>query len=262
MSRFIDKLKQASQAEPQPMGFKKEKVDSKPRLLLIARLNQADIGNPAGMVEGVDAGLLEIEKSGSGVKAVGEMSKIVPDIPWGALFTGAGRSGIKQAAEAGCDFVVFPPEMPLDILADEKVGKILAVADSLERELLRVLDELPLDAVLIAGEPAQGLAITCYNLMLFKRFADLSGKPLLVGVPPDITSNELQLLWQAGVDGLVVEASSGQPAGGLKKLRQVIDTLTPPSKRRRVKARAIVPPLRGETAPMIDDDEDEEEEEE
>lgn len=260
MSRFIEKLKQVSQAEPQPMGFKKEKAASKPRLLLVARLNQADIGNLAGLVEGADAGLLEIEKSDSGIKAVGEISKTVPDIPWGALFTGAGRGGIKQAAEAGYDFLVFPPEMPLDTLADEKVGKILAVEASLERELLRVLDELPLDAILIAGEPAPGLALTCYNLMLFKRFADLSGKPLLVGVPPDITGDELQLLWEVGVDGLVVEASSGQPAGGLKKLRQVIDSLTPPSKRRRLKARAIVPPLRGETAPVIDEEEEEEEE--
>jgi hypothetical protein len=253
MSRFIDRLKQASQSEPPPMGFKKEKAAARPRLLLVARLSQADADNIAGLAAGADAGLLAIGKSDLGI--VKEVSKAAPDIPWGLFFSSAGGGQIKQAVEAGCDFVVFPPETPLGVLAVDKIGKIVAVESLLERELIRALDELPLDAVLIADKPAA--AVTCYNLMLFKRFAGLSNKTLLAGVPPDITADELGLLWEAGVGGLVVEVSSGQ-AGVLAKLRQTIDALTPPSKRRRLRARAIVPPMRGETAPAIDEEEEEE----
>ena len=72
-----------------------------------------------------------------------------------------------------------------------------------------------------AGEP-----IAWHHLMLFQRLANLLSKPLLVPVPLNITAGELKALWEAGVDGVVVEAGAEPPAGGLKELRQAIGKLT------------------------------------
>ena len=56
MSKFIDKLKQASQAAPQSLGFKvAPSAASKPRMLLVASLNEAHNENLAEYMAGADA---------------------------------------------------------------------------------------------------------------------------------------------------------------------------------------------------------------
>lgn len=258
MSRFIDKLKKASQAEAQPMGFRKEKVFSKQRLVLVARLSRNDIDIPSGHLNGADAGLLAV-KQDSEIKTVKEVVRSIKDIPWGMMLESASLGGIKQAVEVGCDFIVFPPEMPLEVIDDKGFGKVLLLEASLEVSLLKALDELPVDAIIITGEQAKGVALTWRHLMLFRRFAGISNKPLLVPVPSDITGDGLQAIWEAGVSGVIVETAAEQPADEFKKLSRVIDSLAPPLKRRRTKMRAIVPKLREETAPIADEEEEEEE---
>ena len=256
MSRFIDKLKQVSQAESQPMGFRKEKVISKPRLMFIARLSKNDIDIPSMQLAGLDAWLLTV-KQDSEIKVIKEIARSIKDIPWGTMLESASRGGIKKAVEAGCDFIVFPPEMPLEVIGDKGLGKVLLLEASLEVSLLKALDELPVDAIIITGEQAKGVALTWRHLMIFRRFAGISNKPLLVPVPSAITGDGLQAIWEAGVSGVIVEATAQQPADEFKKLSRVIDSLTSPSKRRRTKMRAIVPKLREETTPIADEEEEE-----
>jgi len=95
--------------------------------------------------------------------------------------------------------------------------------------------------------------------MLFQRFADLLTKPLLVSIPLVVTASELQALWEAGVDGVVVEVGVGQPAGRLKELRQVIDKIVFPSPRKRQKTEVLLPHI-DERASVVASEEEEEEE--
>ena len=257
MSRFIDKLNQVSRVAPQSMGFRRAQLASeKPKILLIASLAQASINNLADYVVGADAGLLRIPKLSSGAKTLREMSQAVPDIPWGGWLGNVDQSGIKQMAKAGYDFVVFPAaNTPLALLQnDEEVGKILEIEASLSEGLLRTVNELPVDAVLIAGEQAEKHLLTWHHLMLFQHFADLLTKPLLASTPPDVTANELQALWKAGVDGVVIEAAAGQPVDRLKELRQAIDKLTFPSQRKREKAEALLPRINSEVSTVAEEE--------
>ena len=262
MSRFIDKLKRASQAAPQSMGFKAAQPISKPRMLLVASLSQADVDNLAGYLAGADAGLLPIARLTSGAKQFKEIARLTPDIPWGGLLKDSGQSGTKRIVQAGGDFIVFPANTSLKILEDEEVGKVLEVEASLDEGLLRAVDGLPADAVLITGQEKSDYFLTWHHLMLFRRFADLLTKPLMVSVPPGVTADELQAIWEVGVDGVVVDIVVGQPVGKLKELRQMIDSLALPSKRRRTKTAALLPHLRGETGIVTEEEEDEDEDEE
>ncbi len=89
MSKLIDKLKGLSGAEPQPIGFKQVRADvPKPRLLLIASVAQTNISNLADYMAGADGGLVHLSGVGSGAKTIGEVSKRVPDIPWGVWLEG------------------------------------------------------------------------------------------------------------------------------------------------------------------------------
>jgi len=258
MSKLIDELSQVSQVGLQPMGFRAaQAVPHKPRMLLIASLAQVDVDRLADCVAGADAGLLQIPKSSSGVKALQEICQAMSGIPWGGWLRDIGRGGIRQMVKAGCDFVVFPAaKTSLAILQNDELGKILEVEPLLDEGLLKAADDLPVDAVLIAGEQRKDYFLTWHHLMLFRRCADLLTKPLLVSVPSDVAASELQALWEAGVGGVVVEAGIEQPVGRLAELRQTIDKLTfpPPGKRRKVEP--LLPYIRGETEIVSEEEEE------
>ncbi len=262
MSRFIDRLNQLSKAESQPIGFRVTKaVSPKLRIQLVASLAQEKAESLTDYVAGADAGLLRISKLSSGIKTLQKMSQAVSDIPWGGWLQDSGQGEIKQMTKIGCDFVVFPAtNTPLAMLQNDEVGKILEVEASLSEGLLRAVNELPIGAVLIASESGTGDLLTWQHLMLFRRFADLLTKPLLVCVPSTVTDGELQALWQAGVNSVVVEVTVGQPQDRLKELRQVIDKLAFPLPRKGQKIEALLPRIGRETSVTSVEEEEEEEE--
>jgi len=262
MSRFIDKLKQVSQAVPQPMGFRAvTPVLSKAKMLLVASLAEADVEGLADYVAGADAGLLVISKPSSGVGTFKKVSQSVPAIPWGGWLRGMGSGEIEQMAKVDFDFVVFPAATTsLTMVQNKAVGKILGVEASLSEGLLKAVDELPVDAVLISGEKKEGL--TWHHLMLFKRFAGLLTKPLLVSIPSNVMANELQALWEAGVAGVIVDAGVGQPVERVRNLRKVINKLVFPPQPRRGKTEALLPYIGLERSAVAEEEEEEEEEEE
>jgi len=260
MSRFIDKLKKVSQVETQPMGFKTTQPSSnKPGILLIASLDQINVDSLAERVAGADAGLLRTTKLSSGAKALGKIEQATPDTPWGGWLEGITEKEAEQLTKGVFDFVVFPPaSTSLAILKDDKVGKILEISTSLNKDLLPAVDELPVDAVLVTGEQEKEYFLTWQHLMFFQRCADLLTKPLLVSIPSNISTNELQTLWEAGVNGVVVRIESEQPTGRLKELRQTLDKLTFSAPRRPRKIKPLLPYPGGRTNIAVEEEEEEE----
>jgi hypothetical protein len=252
MSRFIDKLNEASRTTLQPMGFKAvPSAASKPGMLLVASLAEADVARPAEYVAGADAVLLPISMLTSKAKTIHKLSQLVPDIPWGGWLGDIYQKEAEQVVKSGGDFVVFPAaDTSLAILQGEGVGRVLEVEASLSEGLLRAVNDLPVDAVLITSQHKKDYFLTWHHLMLFRCFADLLAKPLLVSIPSNVVADELQALWAAGVDGVVVKVGAEQPAG---RLREVIDKLTLPSSRKR-KAEAQLPYIGGEAE--IEDEEE------
>jgi len=250
MSRFIDKLKQASTAG-QPMGFRATTtVASKPRMLLVAVVAQADAEHLADIVAGADAGLLVMAKLSSGAKALQQASKVVPDIPWGGWLKEVGREGIGKVA---ADFIVFTSERTLLAMLDDKEpGKVLEVEPSLEPGLLKAVDDLPVDAVFVTAgdEPL----LTWRDLMLFQRCANILNKPLLVSVPPQVTAAELGALGEAGARGVVVKAGTG---GRVAEIRQMLDKLPSPSVGKKTKAGPLLPRIGGGMGTVSEEEEEE-----
>jgi len=258
VSKLIDELNRTAKGGPQAIGFRAGQTASpKPRVLLIASLTQADADEAADFIAGADAGLLPISGAKADASTLQGCSQTVPDIPWGGWLRDAGRgkTGLKGI---DCDFVVFPVDTPLGVLQDTKAGKILEVEASVSEGLLRTIDKLPLDAVLIVDSRRDVPRLTWQHLMLVQHFADSLAKPLLVPVPAKVTAVELGVLWEAGVDGIIVAAGAGQPPETLSKLRLVIDKLDLPARRRKGMAKALLPQVTGE---MGEESEEEEEEE-
>jgi hypothetical protein len=262
MSRLIDKLNRISQTAPQPMGFTAtQPISQKPKLLLIASLPQVNIDGPADYVTGADGGLIHIHQihQSSEAKALKEVSQAISDIPWGMRLRDSGQPEMKQIMKTDCDFVVFPADKTsLTILQNEAIGKILEVEASLSDGLLRAVNELPIDAVLITDDLGEDYILTWHHLLLFQHFANFLTKPLLVSIPSNVTANELQALWEAGVDGAIVEIDTGHPGGRISKLRQTIDKLSFPSRRKQRKTEALLPHIGQDKSPAIEEEEEEE----
>jgi hypothetical protein len=221
----------------------------------MASLSQTtNLGNLASFTTGADA--LLITKTVSGAQTLQKIAKSVPDIPWGLWLGDISRKVVKPVAEAGGDFVVFPASSALSIPDDEKTGKLLQIETSLSDGLLRAVNELPVDAVLTVDEAGGVPSLTWYHLMLFQRIAGLLTKPLLVPISLAISANELEVLWKAGVDGVVLEVGTSLPPGRFKELRQTIDKLTFPSRQRR-KMEALLPRLAEGTGTVTETEEEE-----
>jgi hypothetical protein len=163
--------------------------------------------------------------------------------------------------EAGGDFLVFPASSRISTApTDKKPGRILQVESSMDDSLLRAVNSLPVDAVLAADTFAGG-SLVWHELMIFQHLANTLSKPLIINIPADTTEAELKALWEAGADGLLVEASA-MKAGGLKALQKAIGNLPPRSERKRGKIDALLPRTGGgETRAMPPDEEEEEEDE-
>jgi len=253
MSRFIDKLSRVLQAVPQPMGFRTTpSASERPEMLLVAGLAGVDFDGLAGGIEGADAGLISWSCLNADKQAIGAA---MAGVSWGVRLEGAGQYDISAAVAAGCDFLVFPAtNTPLGVGKDyDEIGRILQVEPSLDIGMVRAINDLPVDAVLVANEMGERAFLTWHHLMLFQRFVDLLSKPLLVYVPSEVKTGELQALWETGVCGVVVEIKPEQMTGWLKELRRMMGELTPP-KRKRGGGKAILPPYVGGSAEADIDD--------
>ena len=94
--------------------------------------------------------------------------------------------------------------------------------------------------------------------MLLQRFGDIVTRPILVSIPACTGADELQLLQEAGIDGVVVETGPDQPPGEINRLRQIIDSLKPPIASKRQKLDALLPRTSRDADTMAEIEEDDE----
>jgi hypothetical protein len=157
--------------------------------------------------------------------------------------------------EAGCDFVVFSPtSLITDLPQDEKIGKVLQVESSMDDGLLRAINDLPADAVLVTDTLESEETLTMHRLMIYRHLANFIAKPLIAPVLVKITEAELKALQDAEIDGVMAEGDD------LKELRKTIGKLPPRSTKKRDKAGVLLPQISGETVAAPPDEEEEEDE--
>jgi hypothetical protein len=262
MSRLIEKFHQASQVAAPPMGFRTARpAAAAPKILLIASLEAGTVANPADYLDGADAVLIRFTDTTLTTKTAQKIASSLPDIPWGLYLADDDNKKVTAAVDAGGDFMVFSTASQVTATPkDEKTGKILQVESSMDDGLLRAVNDLPMDAILVGDTFEGNGSLVWHQLMIFQHLANLFSKPLIVPTPADVTEKELKALWDAGVDGIFVEIDTAR-AAGIKELRQAIDKLPPRSGRKRGKVNVVLPRTSGETAAATPPDEEEEEDE-
>ncbi|MFH1647069.1 MAG: hypothetical protein ABID71_05255 [Chloroflexota bacterium] len=256
-SRFIEKLRRVDRAAVQPMGFRAGgAAPSVPRMLLVVSL-ESGVAPRAADIRDADAVLLRPGDSRLSAEAVQKTVGALKEKPWGAYLEDGDAETVASLAGVGCDFLVMAAAGPVAAAPhDGKIGAVLQVESSMDDGLLRAVNNLPVDAVLVA-DSFEGGSLIWHQLMIFQHLANLFIGPLIVSVPADITEAELKALWEAGVDGVVVVAAAA--AGGISELRAMIDKLPVRTahKRGRVEARLSRPGGESPTSsPDVEEDDE------
>lgn len=252
MSKFIDKLQRIYQGSTPSMGFRRAAVDegSSP-LLLIANLTKSSDKKVKAIAGNVDAGIV----SNEGLDASGfeRLAAAMGAVPLGLLLDGSKRDKFEIFADSVCDFIIFDLETPLAAVSNERVGKILKIGPSLDHGLVKTINELQLtiDGVLVDGEES---SITIGRLLIYRRFADLLDKPLLITSGSSLSGDELSNLCQAGVNGLVFPEL---PVKTFAEMKKTISTL-PKSTKRGTRSVALLPRLGSDLGVEMEEEEEEE----
>ena len=231
MSKLVKKLRQINEGAAQPLGFRRTSILPSQRMLLMVALPQSDRVAWLAKAE-VDAISIHSQDLEQGVQTLGQVVNSVGDIPCGLWPEAMTDEGMKQLREAGGDFLIFEASTaPAILLQEEELGKVLKVDLPQDESLMSALNQLPIEVVLLEVK-REGEVLTISDLMYCQWLAGLLDKPLLVATQQEMTDKEIRSLWEAGVDGVVVEIKEEQAPERLIRLSQAIRALPPRRKRR------------------------------
>ncbi|MCL0060324.1 hypothetical protein M1N88_00330 [Dehalococcoidia bacterium] len=229
MSEFIKKLERISREKAQPLGFGGIARNKSSAMMLIGQLPQAQAGIGNSISEEVDALLFDVMDSDGLAKALSKEA-IVP-VPWGIRLGTADLGALAQLADAGCDYLVFKPEVPARIVAEERMGKVLEVDTSLGDSLARAIGQIPLEAILLRNDEESSLSVQ--QLLDYQRLIAFAGTLAIALLPADIS--DLEALWGIGVRGLVIDVSGEDRHEKLAMVKEAIRKL--PASRRKPRER-------------------------
>ena len=154
--------------------------------------------------------------------------------------------------------MVFPAAATVTVMPeDDDIGKIIEVESSIDDGLLRAINDLPVDAVLVTDSLEKEGPLVWHKLMIIQHVVNLLTKPLIVPVPVNTPESELKALWETGVDGVLVEIDPRKPEG-IKELRGIIDGLPARSAQKKSRAEALLPYPGGAKAAEPEPEEDDE----
>lgn len=256
MSKLIDKFRKAAQSSSEPMGFRTARTAARsPGLLLIASTG-LEIKNTPDII-GASAVLMRVEGPVPGPKSIQKIAAALPDIPLGLYLEDV--SDAEELEETGLDFLVFPVSSRISVPPKEKkMGRIIQVESSLDDNLLRSVNSLPVDAVLVE-DTFEGGSMIWHELLIFQYLSNIIGKPLIANIPANISEAELKALWEAGADGVMVDVSAMKD-GEFKGLVEAISKLPPRTARRRGRMEVTLPRAGAESQTPPPDEEEEEDE--
>ena len=247
MSKLSERIRKVTRAEAAPIGFAAASRKPTPTMLLLARYpaERADKAKEA-IDHGADVLLLE-----GNVSQLKRRPQELAQASVGLHLAALDAKAVAELKDASLDFAVFDAQASAaEVLLDEQLGFVLALGQDPTDMALRVMESLPLDALLVP--PLQG-PFTIQRQLDLKRLFLLTRTPLLMEVGADAAAAHLRCLRDAGVVGVIVDGGDGRR---LAQVRQAIDGLPSRGRRREERAEAILP-----AAPITAAAEEEEEEE-
>ena len=261
MSKLLDLLSRVNQGSSTPMGFgARASQERSPALVLAGQFSPSAKAKPPKLQElGLDAVILT--PGTSPLNTMDQSAEATGGTIWGAAVAKPTPQDVASLKEAGCDFLLFQPDtISLEVLGDKDLGRLLEVSSALSEEHRLILGTLPVDALLLHADEEVS-PLTLRHLMDIQAVIAHVDKPVLLFRRRPPSRGELEGLRDAGIEGLVLDASSLK-AKVVRQLKEDIAAL-PQRRERPERGPALVPypsPARAGAVPRREEEEEEDDE--
>lgn len=125
-----------------------------------------------------------------------------------------------EATESCYDFLVCDFNGPGEAVSRKNRGLLIRVESDVEASRLRAVGELGVDAVVLDAKTLDLSRLS--SVVECRRLRSASGKPVILHIDRLPQAGQLVVLWQAGVDGLLVDSTVG--ADVLAAIRTTINS--------------------------------------
>ena len=170
-------------------------------MMIIGQLPQGQAGIGNSISGEVDALLFDVQELNGLAELLSK--EITVSVPWGIQVRTADLGELAKLADAGCDYLVFDPEVPARVVGEQRMGKVLEIDTSLPDRLARVIGQISLESILLRSDDESPLSVQ--QLLDYQRLISFAGISAISFLPADIS--DLEVLWGIGVRGVVIDAS-------------------------------------------------------
>lgn len=223
MSKLVERLKELDKGVVSSIGFRPGGSEStRPApLLVMARLISINQGSSVVLANNAEAGIdaVILPAKGQAPNDLKPLVSAVGGVPTGIVLDSLQGRAAEHLLTCGADFVVFNLQTAGVVIDTKATGKVLDLNYDTDPEVLRAASELAgkVDAIMLSGN--KSAYVTTEQVIICRRVVKMFDRPLVVEVNSAITATELLLLWEAGVDGIMVsEALSVKAVQDLKKI--------------------------------------------
>jgi hypothetical protein len=259
MSKLLDRLDQITRGPVRTLGFTPAAVrETVPTMALLAWVNDVAKADLSALAKaGVDALILAESGQADGKPKPPEGST------WGVAVGQLDRQQVDSRGDTGCDFLVFGIEnTSVDALDEGECSRVLRIPSDLEDTLLRSVEDLPVDIVLL-NKPGPDGPLSLSHLMAISNVRASTSRYLLLEWEGELTEKELGHLRDLGVDGIVINVANSL-ASTVATMRERVDQMPArkPRSDREQRGAAVLPRLGGvsEGRHRHDDEDDDDEE--
>ncbi len=202
MSRLVELLQKLHKS-PAPLGFGlAQPAPARKRMLVIARVAGMPGDRLTSTVSTCADAVAYVNPAGAPAvrHEPGSLLAAIPAGMW--LDTG---SPLPSRTGTPWDFVVCGPDGPVEVLAWRDTACFVRITAGTEGSRLRATADLGADAMVLAPD---GLELErIFSAVECRRIRLTSGKPVLLQVVSSLTPLQVAVLWRAGVDAIIVDAT-------------------------------------------------------
>jgi len=210
----------------------------------------------------IDAVLLSVTDVSKAIDALKNMGKELEPVIWGIEAATISKKEAEQLVKIGCDFIVLKLTNPAPaLMSDESLGKLIAVSPSMDDTMIRAMSMINVDSVVI-DEDANTKIVTLERLMMYNRLTAMVQQPVLISLPMNLAKENLEVLHDTGVKGLVLDWAGTATDKKIAELKKAIDALpkSKPARNKKKRFSATLPSISGPSSEAEDDDGDDFEE--